>query len=186
MRIAGVDPDTKNITIAWFSDEPGDVGGHKVVTTPPMKKSLAEHRFLPLYKAFHDWLYLAQTEIPFDFAYVEKPMFTRNAAATIWQSAVMGMIRCTLDDQDIPHQLVDPGTWKKETIGNGSADKEAIAIWAQVNLRLPEIAGIRKGTNHRQCEWLHHIANDPCPRTRLWPVSRHTLEAGCLLRAQPT
>lgn len=141
MRIAGIDPDTKNITIAWFTGETSGThgaDGHKVVTTPPMKKSLAEHRFLPLYKAFHAWLYLAQTNIPFDFVYVEKPMLTRNAAATIWQSAVMGMIRCTLDDQDIPHQLVDPGTWKKETIGNGSADKEAIAVWAQVNLRLPE------------------------------------------------
>lgn len=142
MRIAGIDPDTKNVTIAWFEDVDEESGapssGYNIVSTPPMKKSLAEHRFLPLYAAFSEWLRNTHKGQPFDFVYVEKPMLTRNAAATIWQSAVMGMLRCSLADFDIPHQLVDPGTWKKATIGAGNASKEDVATWAQINLQLPE------------------------------------------------
>ncbi len=134
LRIAGVDPDTKNVTIAWFDSETKH--GYTIVSAPTARKSLAEHRFLPLYTEVTRWLVPAHKAHPFDFVYIEKPMFTRNAAATIWQSAVMGMLRCALADLDIPHQLVDPGIWKKETIGAGNANKEDVAVWAQVNLRL--------------------------------------------------
>lgn len=134
MRIAGVDPDTKNVTIAWFASETEH--GYKVVSPPKMRQSRAEHRFLPLADAFMGWL--ADEMAGFDFVYVEKPMYTRNAAATIWQSAVMGMVLATLHLADVACAIIDPGTWKKETVGLGNASKEQVAEWAQANLGLAE------------------------------------------------
>jgi len=139
-RIAGIDPDTNRITLAYFYEDSVKDTAHGLwVGEPPEKKlRLAEHRLLPLTDVL--WTYLAGVAYTpkFDFVYVEKPMYTGNPASTISQAAAFGMIRAVLHRMGIKNQPIDPGTWKKELIGSGRAQKEDVKQWAIVNLRLPD------------------------------------------------
>ncbi len=131
MRIAGVDPDSHQIAFAWVG-EGGDYG-YFSSRPPATRQSLAEHRFLPLMSAFAVSLASAPR---IDWAYIEKPMYTRNPASTIAQSAVLGGVRLELERRRIPHSMVDPGTWKKGLGLGGRANKEEITAWAKVHLAL--------------------------------------------------
>lgn len=135
MRVAGIDPDTKRITVAVVDDDGGVSLQHEIAEPPPMKQSRAEHRFLPLMDAFLD---LIDGMGGFDYAYVEKPMYTGNPASTIAQSAVLGGIRYALHLKHIPHTVCDPGTWKGDVLSNKRPSKEDIKQWAMTNLNIPD------------------------------------------------
>ncbi len=128
-RIAGIDSDSYQIALAWVDG--GGARGYFSARPPVARQSLAEHRFLPLMSAFAE----ALASVPrIDWAYIEKPMYTKNPASTIAQSAVLGGIRLELQRRRIPHSIVDPGTWKKGLGIGGRANKDEIMVWAKVNL----------------------------------------------------
>jgi len=128
MNIAGIDPDTKAITIAVLTD------GRRLCYTLRVdsKGRTAEDRFPGLVQQFRD---LVVRKLRFDlrlqWVYIETAMLGPNPKALRDQAQVIGAIRAILLDYSITHSLVDPGTWKKATVGNGHATKEEIKLWAQ-------------------------------------------------------
>lgn len=133
MRIAGIDPDTKSITIVVLAeDEPN------IVECIRVKGRRAEDRIEQLYNELFVWTGDALNDVfgPIDWVYIETPVMGVNAKALRDQAQVVGMIRYWLWSHDQPHSLVDNGTWKKGVLGNGHASKEEIAAYAQRVLRL--------------------------------------------------
>jgi Holliday junction resolvasome RuvABC endonuclease subunit len=136
MRIAGIDPDTKAITIVVLTDE---VGGAPKIFRIEAKGRRAEDRIEKLYEG----LYVLPPEaLNFDWAYIESPVLAQfkgktNAKALRDQSMVIGLIRGYLWGQGEEHSLVDNTIWKKGLLGNGHASKEEIAAYAQKMLQVP-------------------------------------------------
>ncbi len=125
MRVAGIDPDTRAITIVTLGDSPGCV-----FWRGEAKGRRAEDRIEGLYKElFFQHSTLGDDLI--DWVYIETPVMGVNAKALRDQAIVVGMIRYWLWSQDQPHSLVDNGTWKKAVLGGGKASKEEIAAYAQ-------------------------------------------------------
>ena len=124
MNVAGVDPDTRAITTAWFSPS-----GHVLVRRDEQKGRIAEDRFYGLVKQFVATAWgLVQNGV--EWVYIERPPYGVNPRATIDQACVLGAIRLILGDAGLHYSLVDPGTWKRVLIGNGRADKPLIKEWA--------------------------------------------------------
>ncbi len=126
MKVWGIDPDTKAITVAMLrAADP--------VSTATLVQSgqRAEDRIIGLLLTFRELLetMVLQGTLP-EYVYVEKPMLTVNAAATVAQSQIVGGIRAYLTEFKIAHSLVDPGVWKKGLLGNGHATKDEIRLFA--------------------------------------------------------
>jgi len=126
MRVAGIDPDTKSITIVIL-----DGTGLESIKRIEAKGRRAEDRFASLVTQTMDYLCeLDKTQSWPDWIYVEKPMAGPNHKATIDQSFIVGGLHWVFVTHDAGHSLVDPGTWKKAVLGNGHASKEEIKAWA--------------------------------------------------------
>lgn len=127
MRIAGLDPDTHSITMVILDDteEPPTVKRIEV------KGRTAEDRIEGLWWEFDSWEHIFRFSPPINWVYIERPVMGRNAKALLDQAQVVGVIRSALWEMEQPHSLIDNGTWKKGTIGNGRATKEEIAEYAQ-------------------------------------------------------
>ncbi len=125
MSVIGIDSQTTNIS--WVSIDDKLVVPHRVA----VKGRYAEDRFLPMMRefktAFEACVFPTWGDLP--FVHLEKPMLTRNAEATIYQSMVVGAIRQVLSGFGLAHSLVDPGVWKKGLLGTGKASKEEISAW---------------------------------------------------------
>lgn len=135
MIVWGIDPDTKNITVARGG--PNRDLEWEVISGG--KERTAAGRFETLLEGFNSYLQRRHDEhsLP-DYVYVEKPMFTINPAATIAQALVIGAIRACLMISGIPDSLVDPGVWKKALLGTGKASKEEIKAWAKTRFDMPD------------------------------------------------
>jgi len=124
LRVAGIDPDTRAITTAWFGP-----AGQVIVFRDEQKGRIAEDRFYGLVKQFVATAWgLVQNGI--EWVYIERPPYGVNPRATIDQACVLGAIRLILGDAGLHYSLVDPGTWKKAVLGNGHASKDDIKAWA--------------------------------------------------------
>lgn len=120
-KLVGIDPDTKAITWAiWVND------GIRVGRVEASGRR-AEDRFQTLIERFHSEM---RDLAGATWVYLERPMVGPNRKAIIDQALVVGAIRATLMGWGLPHSLVDPGTWKKASIGTGHASKEEIKAWA--------------------------------------------------------
>lgn len=139
LRIAGVDPDTKSITI--FVVEKNDLyrGGPETTASLRLeaKGRKAEDRFLSLVRKMHGKeceMFLAQL----DYAYVERPFVGPNRKAAIDMGMVVGAFRAALERLIIPHSLVDPAVWKTNVLGTSRVSKEEIKQWAMVRFGLTD------------------------------------------------
>jgi len=128
----GIDADTKTIVIYRI----GGNNGHYII---PSKGQRAEDRISQLYQGLEEYIYGMEhcCDLP-RFAFIEKPMFTGNPAATISQAFVIGMIRGVLWRNVIDNSLVDPGVWKKAMLGTGHASKEEIKALAIARFQLSD------------------------------------------------
>jgi Holliday junction resolvasome RuvABC endonuclease subunit len=124
MRVMGIDPDTKAITSVILDSDPTRA---PIVTRLEAKGRRAEDRIEGLYKE----LFMSPPQTKIDWVYIESPVMGVNAKALSYQAQVIGMIRYWLWYHDLPHSLVNNGTWKKNVLGNGHASKEEIAAYAQ-------------------------------------------------------
>lgn len=122
MKVVGIDPDTKAVTIAVAeSSKPVRVERFEA------KGRLAEDRF----NALVSFVERGMSQISSaDWVYVEKPVFGRSIKSTVDQTLVVGAIKMLLLQQGFRHSLIDNNTWKKDTIGDGHASKEQIKAWA--------------------------------------------------------
>lgn len=130
--VAGIDPDTKAITAAFH---PLYQGGSVETIRVEAKGRLAENRFPILCSQFRS---IASMFKRCQWVYVERPPMGVNPRATIDQAAVMGAILEILHSEGVGFSTVDPGTWKKQVIGNGHADKPLIKAWVIANLGVPD------------------------------------------------
>jgi Holliday junction resolvasome RuvABC endonuclease subunit len=133
--VAGIDPDTKAITTVIMDD-----AGHSV-SRMEAKGRRAEDRIQKLYQALQGTTLINVP--PIDWVYIETPVLAQfrgkaNAKALRDQAQVVGMIRYWLWEQNLPHSMVDNGTWKKSVLGNGKASKQETADYAQRVLGLLE------------------------------------------------
>ncbi|CAB4193373.1 ruvC Crossover junction endodeoxyribonuclease RuvC [uncultured Caudovirales phage] len=67
-------------------------------------------------------------------AYIEEAVVARGGSrVTIQQAYAMGAVRLVLEERNWSVSLVNVGTWKKQVVGNGRADKTAISEWLRTN-----------------------------------------------------
>lgn len=139
MRIAGVDLDTKTVTI--FVVEKNDLyrGGPESTASLRLecKGRRAEDRFLSLAREMHNKGpegFLAKS----DYVYIERPFVGPNRKAAIDMGMVVGAFRAALERLIIPHSLVDPAVWKTKTLGTSRVSKEEIKQWAMVRFGLED------------------------------------------------
>ncbi|KKN83888.1 hypothetical protein LCGC14_0295410 [marine sediment metagenome] len=130
MRVMGIDPDTKAITSVILDGDSKSIS--PIITRLEAKGRLAEDRIEGLYKE----LFQCSPREHLDWVYIESPVMGVNAKALSYQAQVIGMIRYWLWYHDMPHSLVNNGTWKKAILGNGHASKEEITAYAQQVLEL--------------------------------------------------
>lgn len=139
MRIAGIDPDTKAITIAVL-DEGGGVPDIKRVEAQGRR---AEDRIRQLWDHLEVISHFFVYPRPgVNWVYIETPVLAHfkgktNAKALRDQAQVLGIIRAFLWRHEIDHSLVDNTIWKKGVLGNSNASKEEIAAYAQKMLWMP-------------------------------------------------
>jgi len=131
VRIAGIDPDTHQITCALIDTVLERTGE---IRTVEAKGRRAEDRFFDLMHQFEERI--APILLSYCWVYVELPMAGPNRKATINQSQVVGAIRAILGQRAIGHSLVDPGVWKKAVLGNGHASKDEIKAWVLAHYTL--------------------------------------------------
>jgi Holliday junction resolvasome RuvABC endonuclease subunit len=85
------------------------------------------------------------SEVDFEAVFVEQPLVGRGGAhATIVQAQVQGLVLARA------HRAATPGvytvnvkSWKKQVVGNGNADKAAVAAWLETHQ--PVLAGLAAG-----------------------------------------
>ncbi len=126
MIVAGIDPDTKAVTIVTLDSEVRGSNAHKI-TRFEAKGRRAEDRIHALSVEIETG-YMGASK--FDWIYIETPIMGVNVKALRDQAFVVGMIRHELWRRGQPHSLVDNGTWKRLTVGTGHATKEEIKDWA--------------------------------------------------------
>lgn len=141
MRVCGIDPDTKSLTIFIIDDNP--VNGPVALQERGWVKlrieasgRRAEDRFLGLVDDMQSILpgsLLSKSE----YVYIERPFVGPNRKAAIDVGMVVGALRGELRRLGVPHSLVDPAIWKKAELGSGHASKEDIKFWASVRFDLP-------------------------------------------------
>lgn len=63
-------------------------------------------------------------------AYIEEAVVARGGSrVTIQQAYAMGAVRLTLEERGWNVSLVNVGTWKKQVVGSGRADKSSVSGW---------------------------------------------------------
>jgi len=72
------------------------------------------------------------------YAFIEKPLFIQNGETTIKISIAAGAILFGCRTHGIHSELVTNSAWKKATVDNGNAKKDAIAFEARRLFDLPE------------------------------------------------
>jgi Holliday junction resolvasome RuvABC endonuclease subunit len=133
MRIAGIDPDTKAITIVVLDD--GAACCHRVQASGRRAEDRVQALAAGLEEASINWQGV-------QWVYVETPVLAQfkgktNAKALRDQAQVVGIIRSYLWRRQIDHSLIDNTIWKKGLLGNSNASKEEIAAYAQKVLGVP-------------------------------------------------
>lgn len=69
-------------------------------------------------------------------AYIEEAVTGRGGnRVTIQQAYAMGAVRVTLEELGWVVGLVNVGTWKKQVVGRGNADKPAVSEWFRLGHR---------------------------------------------------
>lgn len=131
MRVAGVDADTKTITICVIDGQLS----HMIRLAPKGRR--AEDRFQSLVEQIqeavsHDPLAIA------DYVYVERPFVGPSRKAAIGMGMVVGALRAALIRRGIRHSLIDPSVWKTNTLGTSCVSKEEIKQWAMVRFDLKD------------------------------------------------
>lgn len=131
--IAGIDPDTKAITIAVLGGKAGCT--YRVQAPGRRAEDRIQALAADLEEVSVDWSKVR-------WVYIESPVLAQfrgktNAKALRDQSQVLGIIRSYLWRHQIEHSLVDNTIWKKGVLGNSNASKEEIAAYAQKVLLLP-------------------------------------------------
>lgn len=65
---------------------------------------------------------------------IEDVAMGARSSSIITLSLLNGYIRAMLDNLNIPYKTIPPTQWKKELLGNGSADKETIGFsWSKLD-----------------------------------------------------
>lgn len=123
MRIAGIDPDTKQVSIYIMDSDASHNPRDRIRLEARGKR--AEDRVEALANVIED---IRLTHI--DWAYIEWPVMGVNVKALRDQSIIIGVLRSRLWRVGVQHSMVDNGTWKKAVLGNGHASKEEIAAYA--------------------------------------------------------
>lgn len=67
--------------------------------------------------------------------YMEAPLVGRNVASTIVQAQVGGAVVAAVKNslRPTPLHMVNVGTWKKQVVGKGNAQKSEVAEWLEKN-----------------------------------------------------
>ena len=141
MRVFGIDCNTKYLAIAMFED-------NKLVETiilpEDMNKGIRDPftRLIKIMNDFDDFLnslfwwdgYNVKEYKGTKYAYVEEIPFVRSAKVMRDLCAVVACTRYVLNKHYISSTEVNVSLWKKETIGNGKAQKEEVKAWVLANI----------------------------------------------------
>ena len=127
MRVAAIDVDTKQI--AWAVIDDGLAPTKWMTGSVKSKARRAEERFPGLLNSFRVSVHNAPGFWG-QFVYLERPVYTRNAQATIDQGQMLGALRLLFLQENIHCSIVDNTIWKKGLLGNGHASKDDIRAWA--------------------------------------------------------
>ena len=136
MRIAGVDPDSKSITI-FIAEATGHDAEMFDNLRLEAKGRRAEDRFQRLVEEMRG-------NLPHNlfracnYVYVERPFVGPNRKGAMDVGMVVGALRAELYRLDVPHSLVDPAVWKTRTLGTSRVSKEEIKQWAMVRFGLED------------------------------------------------
>lgn len=153
MRILGIDTNTHFLALSIITDGlyesslvlpadgPARRDDHPKLKTNRNKQfenRSAQERLDVMMDELQEWLipqmeYAPGTEAPdkpIHYAYVEEPPFVNSIKTYAELTAVVTLTRYVLREFVIPVGLVNVMVWKKETLGNGKADKSEIRQWA--------------------------------------------------------
>lgn len=120
MIIAGVDLGVRKAAIAIFDD--GYLGNVAHLEVPPISRS-QELRTL----GYWSWQHLKMC----DSIYIEEPLGGRNLRTSLRIAQTAGAVMASIGLVD--NYLIPVDAWKKEVIGKGGVNKQAIASWLQAN-----------------------------------------------------
>ena len=138
MKIAGIDADTKTITVFIVErNRPSYEGTSSMRLEAKGRKS--EDRFLTLVQQMRESLpplFGPKLGTESNYVYVERPFVGPNRKAAIDMGMVIGALRGELARLAIPHSLVDPARWKTHMLGTSRVSKEEIKAWAIVRFGL--------------------------------------------------
>jgi len=144
MRVAGIDPDTKSITVFVIEDPPPPVETKDWLWFRlTASGARAEDRFLNLVQQVRGVVEVpGHSEEPLaflstcDYVYLERPFVGPNRKAAIDMGMVVGAIRAELDRAGVRHSLVDAAVWKTNMLGTSRVSKEEIKAWAMTRFHL--------------------------------------------------
>lgn len=71
---------------------------------------------------------------PIAYVYIEEPPFVNSVKGFAELTTVVQCVRQVFRSFAIPVSLVNVGTWKKETTGNGHADKSEVRSWVRAHV----------------------------------------------------
>ena len=136
MRVVGIDPDTKSLTIFIIErNRPAREGTAHLRLEAKGRR--AEDRFSALVREIHIRLPVA-LRAKSDYVYVERPFVGPNRKGAMDMGMVVGALRAELERLGVPHSLVDPAVWKTRTLGTSRVSKEEIKAWAVVRFDLED------------------------------------------------
>jgi Holliday junction resolvasome RuvABC endonuclease subunit len=87
-----------------------------------------ETRLKVMFKEFNEYLNIETPTI----IYIEQAVYLQNVKATLMIDATINLVRFICISRNIPYQIVDNSSWKKDVLGNGKASKEQIMEFAKV------------------------------------------------------
>lgn len=120
MIIAGVDIGGRRVAVSIFVD-----GVLTNVTDLEVPKSTRARELRTLAIWAGDNLRVC------DLVLVEEPLIGRGVRASLQVAQTAGAVLATLGDtvRDTRSDWVSNTTWKREVVGSGNANKEAVALW---------------------------------------------------------
>ena len=127
MKYLGLDSSSKAIHGVILDEKENLISIHKFTCNV---KNPFKERFSELIDNFVGDLGKINVVKNIDHVFIEEPIFAQNRSVVRTLSEVVGAVWAIMVICDLPTQLVDNGTWKKNVIGNGKAKKDDIMNYA--------------------------------------------------------
>lgn len=125
MKVLGCDCSTKSIGCVMLDSKSDEYFCCSLLESKEKDTIVRSEELFFLFKG------LLEAWVP-DIVYIEQAVYCNNIKTTLTIDSVVNGIKYNCILANIPYQIIDNKSWKKQVLGNGKASKEDIMKFAKI------------------------------------------------------